>query len=606
MRNKGIFQPTASPTDGLITEQLRLGAEHHQAGRLQEAEKVYRAVLALDPTQAMTLRLLGGLCVQKGDNGQGLDYLQQALAQTPNRHDVHHNIASAWRNLRVWDRGLAHSEAALRLKPDYTAAQISMAHCLYHLERYQDSVAWFHKASLVEKDKASLWLDYGNALRKAGRVQEAMDCYDKSEKLAPNNAELLMGRGAALWDMARLDEALACYDAALALKPGDFNVLVNMGTTLWSIGRTDDALDVYGQVLSRDPEHSDALTNCGVVYLGLGQDEVARDYFQRALDKAPAHPNALWNMALIKLADGDYVDGWRLYETGLRMGQRGVSLVPYKQAWDGSDIRGKRLLVWGEQGLGDSLQFIRYAQLCKQRGATIHALMPAPLQRLFKQCPYLDFVSTSVNPQDFDEHISVMSLPHRLGTTLETVPANIPYLFADPADVSKWENVIPPRDGRLRIGLVWAGSPRKEQLAANIVDQRRSMRLKDFLPLFDVPGVQIFNLQFGELRAEIAENGLADRMVDLMPQVRDFADTAALVQHLDLVISVDTSTAHLVGGLGKPIWILSRYDACWRWLRNRPDSPWYPTARIFGQRKPSDWPWVVEQVTTALRTFSIK
>lgn len=588
----------------IITTQLQEAAQYHQAGQLQPAEKIYRAVLALAPEHPMTLRLLGGLCVQKGDNGQALDLLQRALAQAPNRADIHHNIAAAWRNLRVWDRGLAHCEAALKLQPDYTAAQVSLAHCLYHLERYEESVVWFHRVSAVLHHDAALWLDYGNALRKAGRVQEAMACYDKSETLDPDSASLLMGRGAALWDMARLDEALVCYDRALALNPGDFNVLINMGTTLWSIGRVEEALAVYGQVLARDPDHSDALTNCGVVYLGQGEHDRARDYFARALHNAPEHPNALWNMAIVKLADGDYVEGWRLYETGMRMGQRGTGLIPNQPAWNGDDIRGKRLLIWSEQGLGDALQFIRFAALCKERGAMTHALCPAPLVRLFKQCPYLDKVSTTVEPGEFDAHSSSMSLPHRLGTTLETIPAKVPYLFPDPADVARWQSLLPARDGRLRVGIVWAGSPRKGQMGGFVADQRRSMKLKDFLPLFDVPNIQFFNLQFGELRAEIAENGLQDFLVDLMPYVKDFADTAALVKSLDLVISVDTSTVHLVGGLGMPIWVLSRYDACWRWLRNRPDSPWYPTARVFGQKTPADWQTVIEEVRLALIQYS--
>jgi hypothetical protein len=237
--------------------------------------------------------------------------------------------------------------------------------------------------------------------------------------------------------------------------------------------------------------------------------------------------------------------------------------------------------------------------MCKERGATVIVSCPAALRRILANCPFIDTVLEKVSDPDFDLDVPITSLPHVFKTDLGTIPAAIPYLNVSKATRAKWAQKFSDKRG-FKVGLVWAGDPRNDQKNANRVDRRRSMDLELLRPLFDVRDVRFYNLQMGAQADQIDRCGLRERITDFMGDVRDFEDTAAIVEHLDLVISVDTSVVHLAGGMGKPVFVMSRFDACWRWLQNRPDSPWYPTARVFGQQEPGNWTGVVERVKAAL------
>lgn len=260
--------------------------------------------------------------------------------------------------------------------------------------------------------------------------------------------------------------------------------------------------------------------------------------------------------------------------------------------WDGRADPNTHLLIWHEQGFGDLLQFIRYAELCKQRVGKVSVLCQKPLVRLFKTLPFVDdaFDASRGGNYHVDDHVSAMSLPYVFGTLLETVPAHVPYLRVDAGTQAKWNAKFPETAHGFKVGLVWSGT------SGHKLDAQRSISLERMKPWFDLQGARFYNLQKDKAAEQIAALGLADRMIDFMGEVEDFADTAAIIQNLDLVITVDTSVAHLAGGLGKPVWILSRFNADWRWLQNRPTNPWYPTARIFGQPAMHDWDSVMAEV----------
>jgi hypothetical protein len=293
---------------------------------------------------------------------------------------------------------------------------------------------------------------------------------------------------------------------------------------------------------------------------------------------------------------GKYREGWKLYETGLGSRQQ-RGLIPFAaKPWDGKRAPSKHLLLWKEQGLGDTIQFIRYAEMCKQRVAKVSVLCQKPLVRLFKSLPFIDDVfDTPRGGSRFHEHAPMMSLPHIFDTVLETIPARVPYLRVEAEIQKKWD-INFANQKCMKVGLVWAGASHEEVLRGPLTDQQRSIGLDRMQPWLKLRDVKFYSLQKGKPSEQIAEMGLAGRIIDLMDEVEDFADTAAIVQNLDLVISVDTSVAHLAGALGKPVWILSRYNADWRWLQNRSTSPWYPTARIFGQPSLGDWDSVIKEV----------
>jgi hypothetical protein len=339
------------------------------------------------------------------------------------------------------------------------------------------------------------------------------------------------------------------------------------------------------------------MLNIATLHNEQGEVERSLEWVDKAAAVQPSNPEVLWRKGLLELAQGDYARGWMHYEAGLgHPGMRGANPGFAGPAWDGAPCR--RLLVWHEQGLGDTIQFVRYGQLCRQRAETVIVLCPAELVALLRSCPFVDAVTDKVRPGDFDQHVSIMSLPHRFGTTLDTIPAPIPYLFADAALARRWAGCV--RGSGLRVGVAWSGRLRNDQPRFRVIDRDRRLPVAALEALLDVPNVAFHSLQMGEAAHEARGRGL----VDPMARVRDFADTAAIIANLDLVISVDTSVAHLAGAMGKPVWVLSRLDACWRWLRNRPASPWYPTARVFGQTEQRSWTAVIDAVKRELVALS--
>jgi hypothetical protein len=395
------------------------------------------------------------------------------------------------------------------------------------------------------------------------------------------------------WDQGDVGRALHCCDEALRLDPLNVDALANAGTLKWVAGNSEEAERLYLRAHKLAPTHVGVMVNLAALRNDAADVEGALDWIDRAGRQSPDNPEVVWRRSLLELAMGDYANGWEHYEAGLRsQAMRGTGPGFRTAPWNGN--RCDRLLIWHEQGFGDTIQFVRYAKLCKERAEKVSVLCPKELIALLKSCPFVDAASDAVDDGDFDQQISIMSLPHLFGTTLDTVPAPIPYLFADDALAAKWASRI---DGtRFNVGLVWAANFRRGQPRFGGIDQRRSVSLSTLRPILEVPKIDFYSLQKGEF----AKEATGTNVRDFMDEVTDFAETAALIKYLDLVISVDTSVAHLAGALGKPVWVLSRHDACWRWLRNRPDSPWYPAARIFGQAAPGDWTSVIANVAREL------
>ena len=408
--------------------------------------------------------------------------------------------------------------------------------------------------------------------------------------LAVTNA---IDEACAHWANGNVDGALASCNRALAIDPSSVPALVNTGTIMWLNGDVVSAERLYARAHELDPTHIGVMLNIATLRNEEGDLERSLQWIEKAQAARPASQEVVWRRALIELAMGDYVDGWAHYEAGLghadmRGKNPGFNTLP----WDGIPCR--RLLIWHEQGFGDTVQFVRYAKLCKERAEKVTVLCPPELVSLLRSCPAVDDAVAAVRAGDFDQHISIMSLPYRFRTTVDTIPAPIPYLFADERLAAKWHHRM--RGPGLRVGLVWSGNVRKHQLRFQVIDRNRRLSLEAMQPWLDLPSITFYSLQKGESQKEAEGRNI----VDWMDEVDDFADTAAIIANLDLVISADTSVAHVAGAMGKRVWVLSRLDACWRWLRNRPDSPWYPTARVFGQTERGSWRSVVDAVREEL------
>ena len=316
---------------------------------------------------------------------------------------------------------------------------------------------------------------------------------------------------------------------------------------------------------------------------------------QAALDINPEHAEAHTSLSHGLLITGALREGFAEYEWRTRIADFPSPKRSFASpAWDGRTFEGRTLLIHDEQGVGDALQFVRYAQLIRRRGARVIIECNTQLLTLFATLPEVDGVIGRMSPlPPHDAHVSMLSLPHLFGTAIATIPAEVPYLRVDPARAAAWRNRLGPRRG-LRVGFVWAGNPEFR------ADRDRSIPLRLYHPLFAIPDVEAYALQMGGGRKEIDVDGLPPGTIDLGPEIKDFADTAAIVRHLDLVVCVDTAVAHLAGALAKPVWLLTRFDGCWRWFERGETSPWYPTMRLFRQDRRGDWEPVMARVRAAL------
>jgi Tfp pilus assembly protein PilF len=432
------------------------------------------------------------------------------------------------------------------------------------------AAVWFERALRVDPGQPEPWANLSAALLARGRVGEAANAARRALILAPGNAEGWNNLGNVLFEQRAYPAALAAFGRARRLLPAFADACLNEGGLRLDLGEAGEGERLSRLAVALSPDLPGAWNNLGNgLLLGcrLAESDAA---FRRALALAPADAQIHFNRAAPLLKMGRFEEGWREYEwrrrTPAALARRRSFDPP---DWPGGDPRGRTLLLSTEQGFGDALQFCRYAVWMAEQGARVILRTHPSLVRLMRTLPGISgVVSFDEAPPAFDFHLPVMSLPRLHGE----MPVAVPYLSADPARVEQWRKRIAGLPGR-RIGVAWAGNPRPGQRSAHLLDGRRSLTRAHFDDLAAVPGLSLVSLQKDAAFAELG----------------DFADTAALIMALDLVVSVDTSVAHLAGSLGKPVCILSRFDGCWRWLQGRDDTPWYPTARLFRQPIPGDW-----------------
>ena len=439
----------------------------------------------------------------------------------------------------------------------------------------------------------------GMELYKMGEIEPAITAYGIALAHDPGRSDTFVNLGVALEAAGRPSAAAACYRQAVAVEPMNAVALHNLGLVLLGQGQVEEALPYLRRATTANPTLPQSHVESGNALMAMSRTEEAILAYRRAVDLAPDMPEYRFNLALALLANGRLKEGFQEYEWRRRIDKYRRD-VPAPE-WDGEPLRGRTIVLHAEQGFGDALQFARYAPLVAAKGGRVILWVHRALVRLLATVPGVTAAVASQPPHSaFDVHAPLMSLPHLFGTELDTVPGDVPYIFPDPDAAAAWEERLAGLPG-LKIGLVWAGNPRLHDRDAAEIDRHRSLRLEQFAPLAAISGVTFVSLQKGDSTGQAKAPPAGLRLVDWMDEVTDFADTAALVANLDLVISVDTSVVHLAGAMGKPVWILSRFDGCWRWLENRDDSPWYPTARLFRQPAPGQWEPVLIKVADALR-----
>jgi tetratricopeptide (TPR) repeat protein len=604
-------------------QELALALEHHAAGRFDDAEQAYQRLHAANRGDAEVIYLLGLLCSDLGLFEAACKFLERALAITPAFPEASAQLAIAlngFADVQASSGRLTEAQGLLEqalasapgnaqslqglgrvalLRGDAAAAEARLTESLVQRGNHAETLNWLGLAQLQLRNYAAAEA----SLRRALELQPDLN-------QARNNL------GLALQHQGRLGEALASFEEVLAQAPEYQNARINLANALRILGKHAAARRELETVLAITPEAVDALNNLGAVFQDVGLAELAHATLTRALELSPASPQIRWNLALTQLQLGDFTNGWRNFESrweGCENLKGGYEMPP-ERAWRGEALEGKRLLLWAEQGFGDTLQFIRFAQDAALQGATASVRVPPELTELVRGAPGVSAVIPNGGPLPaYDFHCPLMSLPYYLDVSPGSAGLRgaTPYLAAAQDLTETWRRRLTAHPG-LKVGLVWAGSSRRQSAELAAIDARRSIPLERLAPILSVTGCTFFSLQKGAAAAELhrsssAAAGGSDAkhihggdILDFSAEWTDFSDTAAFIANLDLVISVDTAVAHLAGALGKPVWLLNRYDSCWRWLLARDDSPWYSTLLLFRQPRLGEWDPVIAMAAAAL------
>lgn len=567
------------------------------AGQLDEAGRCYAQGVLADPADAPLRLNLGFVLLQQGRFAEAAERIAQSLAlRRPGdegEHEAHYLLGWAQAAQGRLEEALASFTAALRLRPDFVEPLEGALRAATELGRHGEAATWAQR--LVElRPEVATRLQLARAQLLAGQAMEAADLLERICAEAPDLLDAAFLRYEALRRLGRMEAALAQAARVLELTGPDARALSNIAFVLERLGRLDEALERVEQALRIDPAHHGALLNRVAVLLELGRVREAGDAARAALGLHPGDANLRWNLGISHLLLGELQEGWAQHESRWRSDAIADTLPDVTQpAWQGEDLAGRTLLVHAEQGFGDCIQFVRYLpEVARRAGGVLLHMPDALIPLLGDLAPNCRLLRPGELMPSFDMHCSVMSLPARLGTTLQTVPAPVPYLRADPAAVQSWRDRL--GGGQLNVGIAWAGRP------THANDRRRSIALASFRALA-AEGCRFVTIQPDLKEADRALLAGWPAVLDAGRELRDFADTAALVAALDLVISVDTSVVHLAGALGRPVWVLLPFVPDWRWMLEREDSPWYPTARLFRQDATREWAPVLQRVRAALQ-----
>lgn len=574
-------------------------------GRLEDALNCYDKAIALDPGDVETMQKRGQLLLALNRGAEARKAFETIAAALPGRADSHYNLATVLLRLGRAEEALPCFDKAIAIAPDEPNIRINRGTALLTLNRPAEALQDFETALTQVPECAEAYANKGEALRRLKRHDEALAAYDRAVQLAPDDAENRYNRGIVRYDLGRKEQALEDFDAAIARNPRMGAAYNNRGNALIDLDRLDEALASLDRAIALGPQNAEAFTNRGNVLRALNRHKEALLSYDRAIAANPDYAEAYANKSVALLHQGLYAEGWKLYEWRWKCDQPHRPILnfspqtvrQFRQAqWQGEPLNGRTLLIHAEQGLGDILQFCRYIPQVYAKGGHIVVEAPQALLPLLNTLKgqYV-FIGTGETPPDFDLHCPIMSLPLAFATTLETVPDEVPYLFVDPAKRQEWQKRLGPKTGS-RIGVAWSGNPKHTD------DRHRSIALSQLSPLFELP------FEFHAIQKDLrpADAEVLARIPNLRhygDDLRDFSDTAALIDEMDLVISVDTSAAHLAGALGKPLWLLLTWVSEWRWLIDCTDTPWYPTAELFRQPKRDDWAGVAAILTERLKAL---
>ncbi len=568
--------------------------------RYQDAISCYEKAVALKPDYVEAYYDMGNSLYHLKDLGAAVYNYQKALQLKPQLVEAYFNIANIYMDQRNYEKAISLFRQALMIKPQYVEACFNMAIAYAELGRPQDAMASYQQAIGIKPNMGTAHFNLGILYQEQKQFDLAIESYQNALKCRPDFTEAYNNLGLVYHEQGRMQEAMKWYRKALEKNHGHAAAHYNLGKAFHDLAQHDDAIGLYQKAINLKPDYYRAYNNMARAWQDLLQIDRAIDGYQKAIAIKPDYAEAHFNLSTALLLTGDFANGGREYEW--RFKRHGwTNTYPHRFAqprWQGECFDGKRLLIHSEQGFGDVLQFIRYLPMVKRFGSagTIIFETRKSLISLIKNFPGIDEIIEMHHDKGpataFDLYAPLLALPAIFQTRLETIPDTVPYIHADPRKIDEWKSRLPHKG--LKVGLVWAGTA---------VDPNRSCPLDKFAMLATMPDLHLVGLQKGPEAERLKLEGLPQNLQveNVGEELEDFADTAAVIHNLDLIISIDTSVAHLAGAMGKPTWLLLPFSPDWRWLLNREDSPWYPTMRLFRQPSPGNWKSVGQQIASELR-----
>lgn len=568
-----------------------------QNGNAGHAEQVLKSILQNQPANFDALHILGVIHAASGQRREAIALFQKALALDANNVSLHYKLARVQFESGEFTAALQAYERIIALgyvKPEILLAKTA---ALVNLQRHVEALACLEQALTHWPDYADGWAHKGAIYYQMRHFDEALQCLEQALALQPAMADGWYKKSLALDKLERYADALACADRAVSLAPDSAAYRLDRAVILHKLERYEEALSEHEQGLALAPANAEAWGDHGLTLSRMKRHEQALASYSRALSLQGGYADVLSNQSLSQLVLGQFEAGWQSYEYRWKKGNADTPRHTAIPLWLGQqDIAGKRILLWSEQGLGDTIQFCRYATLVAALGAEVILEVDPELKTIARTLGGCQVIAIGEKLPPVDFQTPLMSLPLAFKTDLASIPASQAYLHADSAKQKSWIKRQDLAGGKLKIGLVCSGNP------GNTNDHRRSMPLQDFAPLLQA------HADFFLIQKEVRERDLA--FLQQNPKLRlpatdidGFDDTAAIIASLDLVISVDTSIAHLSGALGVPVWILLPWVPDWRWLLEREDSPWYPSARLFRQDAAGNWHGVIQRVAMELNDF---
>ncbi len=576
-----------------------LGVALAHLRRLPEAEAAFRLAIRFDATNTTMYVNLATCLLQQNRHTDCEEWARQAIQLKPDLAEAHRLLGTSLDARRKYEAAETAFRQAVTLEPNHAEAHFKLARVFARRDNPKEAEAQFREAVKLKPDFTSAWSSLGQLLCDLERHSEAVECARTAVTLDPKSADLHNALGVALAGCEKFDEAETSYRQALRRNPKFVTAHSNLGNCLRAAGKLDEAEKSLRESLKLKPDYAEAHNNLGIVLVQAGREADAQTHYDEAIRLRADYPEARMNRSLSWLGNGDFVRGWPEYEWRFRVNAKRHKPPPGPK-WAGEPLPGKILLITAEQGLGDTIHFIRYAPLAKARVGTVLFDCPGPLASLVATCPGVDKVAPrGTGGVTYDAHIPLLSLPGIFGIPPEAATAPIPYFRPDPERVAFWKNELAGYSG-LKVGIAWQGSK------VHKGDRLRSVALTRFAPLAAVPGVTLLSLQKPPGIEQLADGSAAGMgVIDLGSKIAaEMADAAALMMSMDLVVAVDTAVVHLAGALGRPVWVALPFASDWRWLRNREDSFWYPSMRLFRQAARGDWDGVFGRLAVALAAAS--